>query len=181
MFIAQKLRKENIAEYLLYMWQIEELLRSYSLDMDKVEKTIILPYQLEQDKQKTLYEWYESLIEMIKKEDVTQKGHLQINKNTLSQIEEFHIEIYNNPEQTQYKQFYHKIQPIVNNIRKKLPNQQVSDIEICFTFLFGIMLLKMQKKEISQDTLAGQKSISEFLKFLSYNFKQYEEGKLDLS
>ena len=28
MIIAQKKRKENIAEYLLYMWQIEDLIRA---------------------------------------------------------------------------------------------------------------------------------------------------------
>ena len=27
MFIAQELRKNNIAEYLLYMWQVEDVIR----------------------------------------------------------------------------------------------------------------------------------------------------------
>ena len=29
MFIAQELRKKSIAEYLLYMWQMEDLIRAY--------------------------------------------------------------------------------------------------------------------------------------------------------
>ncbi|MBR2242341.1 MAG: DUF4924 family protein, partial [Prevotella sp.] len=28
MYIAKELRKKNIAEYLLYMWQVEDLLRA---------------------------------------------------------------------------------------------------------------------------------------------------------
>lgn len=39
MFTATQRKKENIAEYLLYMWQIEDLIRANDLDMDKIEKT----------------------------------------------------------------------------------------------------------------------------------------------
>ena len=34
MFVASQKRKENIAEYLLYMWQIEDLIRANNLDID---------------------------------------------------------------------------------------------------------------------------------------------------
>ena len=29
MYIAQEIRKKSIAEYVLYMWQIEDLIRAY--------------------------------------------------------------------------------------------------------------------------------------------------------
>ena len=29
MFVANELRKKNIAEYLLYMWQIEDTIRAF--------------------------------------------------------------------------------------------------------------------------------------------------------
>ena len=34
MIIARRKRKENIAEYLLYMWQVEDLIRANNFDMD---------------------------------------------------------------------------------------------------------------------------------------------------
>ena len=34
MIIARQKRKENIAEYLLYMWQVEDLIRANKFDMD---------------------------------------------------------------------------------------------------------------------------------------------------
>ncbi|MDE6294965.1 MAG: DUF4924 family protein, partial [Muribaculaceae bacterium] len=36
MYTASEKKRENIAEYLLYMWQIEDLIRSYNLDMDRI-------------------------------------------------------------------------------------------------------------------------------------------------
>lgn len=40
MFVAQKLRKESIAEYLLYMWQIEDIIRAYGCSLPVIKKTI---------------------------------------------------------------------------------------------------------------------------------------------
>ncbi len=40
MIIAQQKRKENIAEYLLYLWQVEDLLRACKLDIDTVDRMI---------------------------------------------------------------------------------------------------------------------------------------------
>lgn len=44
MFTASQKRKENIAEYLLYMWQIEDLIRANDLDMDKIKANVIDRY-----------------------------------------------------------------------------------------------------------------------------------------
>ncbi|MDE5983141.1 MAG: DUF4924 family protein, partial [Duncaniella sp.] len=49
MITASKLHKENIAEYLLYMWQIEEIIRANNLDIEKIERNVIDRYQLTPD------------------------------------------------------------------------------------------------------------------------------------
>ena len=43
MYIASAKRKENIAEYLLYMWQIEDIIRAYGLDIEKIKESVIDP------------------------------------------------------------------------------------------------------------------------------------------
>ena len=48
MFTAQKLRKENIAEYLLYMWQIEDLIRANGLEIENIKKNIVDRYPLDE-------------------------------------------------------------------------------------------------------------------------------------
>ena len=37
MFTAEQLRKQNIAEYLLYMWQIEDLIRANALAEENID------------------------------------------------------------------------------------------------------------------------------------------------
>ena len=41
MFVAKELRKTSIAEYLLYMWQMEDLIRAYGLSLSKIRNEYI--------------------------------------------------------------------------------------------------------------------------------------------
>ena len=36
MFVAQEKRKANIAEYIIYMWQVEDMIRALKLDMTRI-------------------------------------------------------------------------------------------------------------------------------------------------
>ena len=36
MLIAQQKLKENIAEYILYMYQIEDVIRAYNFDLERI-------------------------------------------------------------------------------------------------------------------------------------------------
>ena len=47
MITASQKRKENIAEYLLYMWQIEDLIRANGLDIDKIRANVLERYNLD--------------------------------------------------------------------------------------------------------------------------------------
>ena len=69
MITASAKKRENIAEYLLYMWQIEDLIRAYGLDIDRIGNEIIDRHTgLDGDERKRMREWYESLIDMMRRE-----------------------------------------------------------------------------------------------------------------
>ena len=97
MIIASQKRKENIAEYLLYMWQIEDIIRANDLDIDKITTNVIDKYSLDADQRKQMIEWYESLIDMMRREDVVKSGHLQLNKNVIVQLVQLHNALLKDP------------------------------------------------------------------------------------
>ena len=41
MLIAREKKKSNIAEYILYMWQVEDMLRGLGLDINRVKNELI--------------------------------------------------------------------------------------------------------------------------------------------
>lgn len=180
MIIAQKLRKANISEYLLYMWQIEDLIRALDLDMDKISQSLISGFKIEDvNLIKEVEDWYESLIEMMRIEGVVQNGHIQINKNVIIELEDFHALLLKTAKVPSYNAKFFHVLPIIQGLKHKSGNT-LGDIEQCFTFLYGIMLLKISKKEISNETLQSQSEISKFLVLLSKNYKSYQDGELDM-
>lgn len=91
MIIARQKKQENIAEYLLYMWQIEDIIRAFHGDIDTIQKQIIDGYRDQSPETlKEIREWYDNLCEMMRLEGVLEKGHLQINKNVLIDLTDLH-------------------------------------------------------------------------------------------
>lgn len=43
MDIAQRLRKENISEYILYLWQLEDLLRALQFSPEAIYSQLVAP------------------------------------------------------------------------------------------------------------------------------------------
>ena len=54
MFIAQELRKKNIAEYLLYMWQVEDTIRAFGCSLPRIRREYIERFDYD-DEQKEDY------------------------------------------------------------------------------------------------------------------------------
>ena len=49
MFIAQGLRKSNIAEYLLYMWQVENIIRAFDCSLSRIRKEYIERFDYDEE------------------------------------------------------------------------------------------------------------------------------------
>ena len=171
MFIAKQKKEENIAEYLLYMWQLEDILRAYELNIDKVQIALIDPVHYSAEKKIEARNWYSELIKMMKLEKIETVGHLKINKALLSQLTELHLQLLNDENEKEYIEIYYKTMPFIIELRRKSNVNGLSEIEICFTALYGYLLLKLQKKEVSSDTSSAISQISNLLRVLSEKYK----------
>ncbi len=180
MFVSRELRKKNIAEYLLYMWQVEDLLRANDLSMEKVKKSLIEPYGLDDANARELFCWYDNLIEMMRQESVKESGHLQINKNVIINMTDLHLRLLKSPKMPFYSAAYYKALPFIVEFRTKSDGREKNEIENCFDALYMLWLMKLQKREINEGTLKATAEISKFISMLSLYFKEEEEGKLDL-
>lgn len=65
MIIANKLRSSNRAEYLLYMWQVEDILRTYQCNIDRIKSEYLNRFTLTPEQEKEVEEWYRNLCEMM--------------------------------------------------------------------------------------------------------------------
>lgn len=167
-------KKDNIAEYLLFMWQIEDLLRAYEFDIDKIQQSLINSvYQTSEDRERAR-DWYEGLIIMMKSERVQKSGHLQINKNIITDLTDIHLRLLKDPRESEYIGIYYNTLPYIVELRSKSLDTEVTELETCFTALYGYMLLKLQKKEITKETQAAVNQITTLLRKLSQKYKEID-------
>ena len=178
MFISQQRRKENIAEYLLYMWQIEDIIRANNFSIEEIEKNLISVYDLS-DKQRHDYgEWFDNLINMMRAENVISQGHLQINNNVLIKLTDLHNQLIKSDKFPTYVAEYYRTLPIIVELRAKSGQHKSGEIETCFNALYGLMMLRLNKKEVSPETLIALNQISKFVATLAAYFKKDEEKPL---
>lgn len=180
MLIARQKRKENIAEYLLYMWQIEDLIRANCFDMDQIRTTIVSQYDQPDNVKEEIAHWYEDLIEMMRSEGVMEKGHIQLNKNVIITLTDLHLRLLKSPREMVYGSTYYKTLPYIVQLRAKSGGEDLPEIEVCFNALYGYLILKMQGKAICMETMEAIKQISAFLVMLSAKYRDDINGELKL-
>lgn len=181
MFTASLKKRENIAEYLLYMWHIEDLIRANKLDLQKIEETIIDKYtSLSPEERKTLREWYESLIDMMKREGVAEKGHLQLNRNVLIQLEDLHRRLLAANRYADYAAEYYRTLPYIVELRAKSGENKADELETAFNALYGLMMLRLAGKEVTPETALAAQQISRFLAKLAHYYKLDYNNELEL-
>ena len=180
MLIASQKKKENIAEYLLYMWQIEDLIRAYKLDLDAINREIVEKFDQPTETKKAILDWYESLVDMMRREDVAEQGHLQLNKNVIIDLTDLHLRLMKSTKEPFYSAEFYKTLPFIVELRSKAQGNVKGEIETCFDALYGVLMLRLQGKEISSETQRAIAQISRFLALLSEKYKQDRNNELEL-
>ena len=177
MYISQELRKSNIAEYLLYMWQIEDTIRAFDCSLSRIRHEYIDRFDYTDEQKEDVADWFGHLIRMMNEEGCRERGHLQINRVTLQQLVDLHAQLLDSSKFPFYQAEYYKVLPYIVELRNKGAHREENEIETCLNSLYGVMMLRLQKKEISPDTQRAVKEITTLIGMLSdYYKKDREEG-----
>ena len=166
MLIAREKKKNNNAEYILYMWQLEDMLRALKLDMEQVDRYLVAGFQADERTSKEIHDWYDNLIAIMQKEKVEEKGHIQALKNTVDELTELHFFLLHQAHDGRYRQLVTQEAGV---------DDTVSDVELALNGLYGQLMLKLQKREIHPETVAAMESFSKMIAYLAARYKQMEE------
>lgn len=172
MIIAQRKRKENICEYLLYMWQVEDLLRATGAKEEEIERLILSRYTDYTDQLEDIRRWYAELADMMREEGKLQQGHLDVHRIVLMQLEELHRELLADPKEYVYASLHYQVLPAIIQLRAKSGGTDAGDLETAFNAVYGYLTLRLKGVEISPETEKSIKQISTFLAMLAHKHQQ---------
>jgi len=180
MIIAQEKRKTNIAEFILYMWQVEDLIRASGFDLNRIDEIIIRKFGLPEEKLTEIRTWYSNLITLMAEEKLVSKGHMNFLKNLIRELNDLHLRLLQSPEEKKYQEIHQIALPNIKSFIEKSPEIYSSDIEACLTGLYGYLMLRLRHTEISSETREAMTSFSNLLAALSVRFREIEEGSKEL-
>ncbi|MCD7968836.1 MAG: DUF4924 family protein [Alistipes sp.] len=187
MYIAISKRRENIAEYILYLWQLEDLLRALQFSPEGVYSQLIKPRGLEAAQEQELLAWYMDIVGLLQAEGKEEKGHLDHTIHLIRDLHNLHLQLMQLPAGENYRKAFAALEPELGGLRKILAGSdslgkgEVSDTELAFRALYAAMLYRIKGDE------KGKKAIEDVLQLVSpviaelaAVFRKAEQGEIDL-
>ena len=103
MDIAQAKRRENVAEYILYLWQIEDLLRALQFSPEAVFSQLVAPRNLGEEQQLVYLQWYMELADLLRQEGKEEQGHLDHTLHLIADLHNLHLQLQQLPAGRRYR------------------------------------------------------------------------------
>ena len=146
MLIAREKRKSNVAEYILYMWQVEDMLRAMQMDIELVNRNVVSQFGGDDATRKEISDWYDNLIEMMRKEEVTKSGHVQVVKNMVNELTELHFHLLHNVQDMKYGH-------VMLRLQKKEINSQTTMAMETFSRMLAYLALRYKEVEENEEMM----------------------------
>ena len=179
MLVAKNLRKTNIAEYILYMWQVEDLLRACSFNPELIDQQLVSRFNADKKLSAELAAWYSNLSLAMEKEHIREKGHLQVVSNLVNDLNEFHLKMIEIQNDQEYVRLYALNQNAITDFMQKSAMNVENEIEACLHALYGFMLLRLKKAEITELTQKTVGGFAQMLGHLSARYIQFENDDFE--
>ncbi|MCC8088329.1 MAG: DUF4924 family protein [Rikenellaceae bacterium] len=181
MLIARQKRKENIAEYIIYLWQLEDILRALKFSPEAVYSQLVEKQQISDQEKMDVFFWYQDMINLLRSEGKEEHGHLDHTLHLVKDLNELHESLLKVPAGEEYRRIFAPLAAELPQIRSRMDKIDMSDIELCLRALYAVILYRIkgdeEHKTFVDDTLA---LISPVIAQLSKIHKEIEEGKFDL-
>ena len=186
MIIAQRLRTENRAEYLLYMWQVEDIVRLYGADTERICQEYLSRFNVEENEAAAMRQWYADICNMMHSEGKMESGHLQVNETVLDGLSDLHRRLLAAPQFHAYRAHYEQVLPYIVELRAKQAAKHTertdrnSELRPLFELLYGVMMLRMHQKHIIDETARAARETADFLAILSQLWIKDRKSELEI-
>jgi hypothetical protein len=172
MFIIQEKKQKNIAEYLILMYQIEDLLRSFEFDLKRIEKEFVAPQIASASMLPAMMEWYAALAKEMQTNKLDKKGHVTEVLEVTNELIYLHNTLLNMLNDEKYKDLSERAAQHISAFREKSDLGSIHPIEVCLKALYMKLLLKMKGQEISDAT---EEAFDSMRILIAYLTKKYHE------
>lgn len=178
--IAEEKRRLNIAEYLLFIWQMEDLLRGLDFDMKRLVDEILVSIEDDKELGENI-QWFQKMSTSMKSSGLHVSGHLPETYEILNELQLLQHTLITVIGDANFIKYHAAAKPVIEDFRLKAEQIPRGDIETALTAVYGILTLKLANKEISSETKEAVVIITSYLAQLAKSYNAMKSGQLPLN
>lgn len=179
MSLADKKLKGNIIEYVLFLWQMEDLVRAANFDIGAIN-AFILSYVPDQAGFEEESKWFVELAAKMKNEGVVKSGHIEDVNEIVRELNFLHHTCLNLYRDARYIGLYKTAKLSIDELRSKT-SSSATDVETMLQGLYGLLILRLKKTPISDETRDAMKTMSDLLAYLAVMYGRMKKGEMNAS
>jgi len=173
MIPAEIKKKENIAEYIIHMYQTEDLITTYDFNLDDIFEYVIRHMSKDERNLKSLLLWYADLIEKMQAEGLPKEGQrLAATQYYVNLLSHLHTELLET--NTRYSILFKNAKDDIM-AQISFAEGKISDpVQICLNAIYGRLIINLNGKKLSSDQ---EKMIEKFAAILKFLSAEYHKSK----
>ena len=155
MILADSKKKAHIVEYILFLWQIEDLIRAAQFNPAVLEKWAEDTANSEGSDPEREKEWIVGLAADMRSQGKIESGHIALVSETMVELAHLHEMLLGPLDDKRYSESFETAVPLLKEISAKQPGPEGHPVEQLLVALYGFLILRLQKQSISAETESG--------------------------
>jgi sulfur relay (sulfurtransferase) DsrC/TusE family protein len=169
--LAIQKKKENIAEYILYMYQMEDLIRAYQFNMEEIHQYVIVHYPISPEEKAEVLNWFRVLADKMKTEQIQEKGHLSEVQEKVEELTALHWSFLKSDRD--YFNIYNAAKPHVINLVVEAGDENPGhEIQLCLNAIYGLLLSRLHGRKVPEEIIKATESFGAVLRYLTEAYHQ---------
>ncbi|UJP65037.1 DUF4924 family protein [Mongoliitalea daihaiensis] len=171
--IADKKRQQNIAEYIIYMYQMEDLLRAYDFVLEDIEQYVVSHYPIKPAEKVETLQWFESLAKDMHVQKVSKKGHLKEIQMIVDTLAALHWDLLKTD--GNYFKLYQQAKPhILQFMMEDGASDIQHEVQLFLNAIYGRLLARLHGREIPAAVLEATEVFGNVLSYLNAGYMNQE-------
>lgn len=179
MLIAEEKKKENIAEYVIYMFQIQDMIRACDFNREKIIRKVVTP-QTPKESMRESIQWFDDIIEEMERRNLEKTGNVTPINEVLNELIYVHSTLIDVVKNKTYLAIYQNAQSVIEEFQKKSDLKDKHPVEVAFHALYMKLLLRLKNKPISESSEEGFQKMTKLLTFIGKGYHQMKEGNMKM-
>lgn len=176
MTIAAKKKEENIIEYVLYLWQMQDLVRAAGLDLSNVRIFLSTAEHDEDFDLDAELQWFAGVITAMKSNRLEKKGNLPEVDELLIELNYLHHTLIDLIKDNAYITNWQTAAPLLEEFLERSGNKHMNPVEAMLTSLYGLLVLRLQGKQATAETLTAIDAFKKVLVKLGGQYRDMRGG-----